>query len=398
MKAVRASTDSGPVQEPAVLREPLRVMWLIKGLGAGGAERLLTLLAEERDREGFRYEVAYLLPSKDALVGDLRQLGVEVHCLRAGHDFDLRWALRLRRLLRERRVDILHAHSPYAAAIGRLAARSLPPSRRPRMMSTEHVPWWGYALATRVANAATFRMDDAHITVSRAVLDSIPRGLRRHTEVVVHGIALQRVRAYAKLREEARAELGVAPGETLIGTIANFRAQKGYPDLLDAARRVLRTGAPARFVAIGQGNAEAEIRGLLGRLDLGDRFRLLGYQEEALRLLAGFDVFVLSSLFEGLPLALMEALALGVPVVSTAVGGVPELVTDSVEGLLVPPGRPDLLAAALGAMIADPERRTAMGAAAALRSAEVDSARAARTIESLYRTVATRRGRQRRSR
>lgn len=391
-KAVPATAGPSPASG-----DPLRVMWLIKGLGAGGAERLLTLLAEERDRDRFRYEVAYLLPAKDALVGELEQLGVTVHCLHAGNDFDLRWALRLRRLLRERRVDILHAHSPYAAAIGRVAVRTISRRARPRLMSTEHVPWWGYARLTRAANALTFRLDDAHITVSRAVLDSIPSRLQPRTEVVVHGIALDRVRAYAKLRDEVRAELGLAPGEVLIGTIANFRAQKGYPDLLEAARQVLATGVPARFVAIGQGAAEPEIREMVRSFDLGERFRLLGYQEDALRFLAAFDVFVLASLFEGLPLALMEALALGVPIVSTAVGGVPELVTDSVEGLLVPPGRPELLAGALLTMVQDPERRRAMGRAALARSGEVDSARAARTLESMYRDVATRHARTRSS-
>jgi len=205
---------------------------------------------------------------------------------------------------------------------------------------------------------------------------------------VVHGVRLERVREAHGHRHELRAELGVSPDEVLVGTIANFRSQKGYPDLLEAARRVLAAAASARFVAVGQGARETEIRRLHASFGFDDRFRLLGYREDAASVLAACDVFVLASLYEGLPLALMEALALGLPVVATAVGGVPEWVSHGVEGLLVPPARPDLLADALINVVDDPKLRRRLADGAALRGEQLDIRIAARRIEGIYREVA----------
>src|SRR5918996_1618430 len=108
----------------------IRVLWLIKGLGPGGAERLLTACATVRDRDAFEYRTAYLLPWKDRMVPELEQLDVGVECLGVRDDRDLRWAVRLRSMLLDTPVDVVHAHSPYAAGVGRLVVRSLPRARR----------------------------------------------------------------------------------------------------------------------------------------------------------------------------------------------------------------------------------------------------------------------------
>jgi L-malate glycosyltransferase len=365
----------------------IRVLWLIKGLDPGGAEVLLASMAEVRDRQGFDYEAAYLLPWKNGLVGELQGQDVDVHCLNGGKEWDLRWAIQLRRLLVARPFDIVHVHSPYVAGIARLVIRGLPRRSRPRVVSTEHVPWWGYVAPSRYLNALTFGLDDAHVAVSRAVAASISRRHARGTRVVVHGIFPDRLQAERRFRDPMRRELGVGDGEILIGTVANFRPQKGYPDLLRAARRVIDDGLPVRFIAVGRGPQEQEIGELHRTLDLGDRFILAGYRRDATRVLAACDVFVLSSLFEGLPIALMEALALGLPVVATRVAGITECVTDGVEGLLVPPSRPDLLAGAVEAVVRDEDLRGRMGRAAARRGRRFDIKEAARRVEDIYREV-----------
>jgi glycosyltransferase involved in cell wall biosynthesis len=145
-----------------------------------------------------------------------------------------------------------------------------------------------------------------------------------------------------------------------------------------------------RIVAVGQGQLEAESRALHAQLGLGDRVLLLGRRDDAVRVLAACDLFTLASDNEGLPVAVMEALALGLPVVATAVGGVPEAVTDGVEGVLVPPKQPEALADALAALAADPERRAAMGLAASARSETFDIRVAARRLEDIYRQVLAR--------
>lgn len=366
----------------------LRVLWLIKGLDPGGAELLLSMMAKVRDRQAFDYEAAYLLPWKDGLVKELEDEGVTVHCLDGGREWDLRWAFRLLRLVRARGYDIVHVHSPYVAGIARLAIRLLPLADRPRVVYTEHVPWWGYAAPSRVLNALTFSLDDAGLAVSRAVRDSIPPRKARRVEVIVHGIDVAAVGAQRRYREEERLRLGLHSDEVLIGTVAHFRRQKSYPDLLRAARLVLDAGVPAKFVAVGRGPQEDEIRRLHRRLGLGDRFQFLGFHADATKVLAAFDVFVLASLFEGLPLALMEALVLGVPVVATGVGGIPEGIEDGVHGLLVPPSRPEVLADALLALVRDEGLRTRMGEAAAHRGQAFHIAGAGRRVEALYRRTA----------
>jgi glycosyltransferase involved in cell wall biosynthesis len=381
--------DASPGREATALvsadgRPNRRILWLIKGLDPGGAELLLTLAARVRDRERFRYEVAYILPWRRALVGELEASGVRVHSLNGGADWDLGWTVRLRRLLRSGRYDVLHAHSPYAAGLARLVVRSLPAAERPRLVSTEHTPWWGYVLPTRLLNALTYLLDDEHLVVSRAVYDSIPRWMRGGVRIVPLGIHPERLSQEGRSREDVRRELGVQDGEVLVGTVANLRPEKRYSVLLRAARHLIDTGLPVRFAAVGEGPIRAEIEAEHRALGLGDRFRLLGYRKRPATIVAACDVFVLASAFEGLSLALLEALALGVPVVATDVGGIPECVTHGVEGLLVPPDRADLLARALRALVVDPERRAAMGRAAMKRAEGFDITKATRDIEDLY--------------
>lgn len=370
--------------------ERIRVFLLIKGLGAGGAEKLLCLAAEARDRTGFDYQAAYLLPWKDALTGDLDRIGVPVTCLAGGKEWDLRWAVRLWRELAARPVDIVHVHSPYVAGIARIVVRLLPRRARPRSVYTEHLPWSGYVAPTRILNRLTYSMDDATILVSHAVRDGLPRRFQERGRVIVHGLPLDRVRRFRDDRAEMRRRLGIDDGELVVGTVANLRHQKRYPDLLRAAREVVAAGVPVRFLAAGQGPCEGEIRTLHAELGLGDRFRLLGYLQEPAQMLAACDVFVLTSAFEGLPVAMMEALALGLPVVATDVPGTNEAVRDGVEAVLVPPGRPDLIAEALVQVLTDDRRRELMAQAAVERSSAFDLDGSVREIEDIYRELAGR--------
>lgn len=366
----------------------IRVLWLIKGLGPGGAERLLAMSARQRDRDRLACRVAYLLPHKDALVPELEAEGVPTVCLGRGGGH-LRWLWRLRNLLLTEPVDVVHAHSPVPAIGARLLVATLPRRLRPRMVTTDHNVWDSHVPMTRWANTLTSFLDDAHLAVARAVAGSMPRRVRARVEVVVHGPDPSSVRGQADDRAAVRRELGLGDGDVVVGTVANLRRQKGYPDLLAAAQRALQVRTDVRFVAVGQGPDEAEVRALRDRLGLGDRFALLGYRPDAIRVLSACDVFCLASHQEGLPVALMEAMALGLPVVATDVGGVSELVEDRRHGLLVPAGRPDLLAGAVLELVADPGRRSAMGAEAAARAAELSVERAVRRVEELYDEVVT---------
>ena len=199
--------------------------------------------------------------------------------------------------------------------------------------------------------------------------------------------------ALGRFRDEVRAELGIDPDEIVFGTVANFRREKAYEVLLEAARIALASALRLRFVAVGQGPLEQEMRALHAKLGLGDRVQLLGYRDDAVRVMSAFDVFTLSSRHEGLPVSLMEALALGLPVVATAAGGLPHMVTDGVEGLLVPIDDPRALAEAYLDVATDPIRRSAMAEAAAKRAHDFDITSAARRLEQLYTEAAAMRAR-----
>jgi L-malate glycosyltransferase len=365
----------------------IRVLWLIKGLGRGGAEMLLYQAARLRDRDAFDCEVGFLLGSRDWLADDLRAEGVPVHLFSSEKHADFRWALKLRRHLIANPVDVVHVHSPLVAAAARLVVRSLPRRVRPRTVSTEHLPWSGHNRLTRMANAATFRLDAAHLAVSDAVAASIPRRTRKHVQVLVHGIPVAHVRAERRWRDTVREELGVAPGEVLVGTVANVTAQKAYPDLVEAAREVASRMSNVRFAVAGRGTLDDEMLALAERAGLDERLALLGAVEDAPRFMSACDIFVLASHWEGLPLVIMEAMALGLPVVATRVGGIPALIRDDREGMLVPKSRPDLLARAIEDLAADPERRKRIGRTASEDALRFDNEEAVRTIEALYRDL-----------
>lgn len=369
--------------------EPLRVLWVIKGLGPGGAEQLLVNQAHSTGG-GVAYSARYLVAEKDQLVAALGAAGVEVRCDPTRRVTDFGWLRRLRAEMADGRYDVVHVHSPMLAGWVRLAVRTVPPERRPAIVTTEHNRWSQYHPATRWWNRLTFGLDDWQIAVSDGVRASIPARRRTAVEVVVHGIDLDRVRqTTTSARDDVRAAWGVDRSTVVVGTVANLRAEKGYEDLIAAARLVVEAGldTDVRFIAVGQGPLDAQVRDWHRASGLGDRFRLLGYRPDAVRLMAGFDLFLLASHHEGLPVAVMEAQALGLPVVATAVGGLPEVVSEGDTGFLVPPHRPDLLARAVRRCIEDDVSRRTMGEAARAASDRFDARRATARIEQGYREL-----------
>ena len=368
-----------------------RVLLLIKCLGYGGAERLLVDVVAHRDRTGFEYEAAYVLRRENALVPVLEATGVPVHCLGARGNWDPRWMLHLRRLLQDGRFDIVHAHLPQAAALARLVVASLPKAERPPLVYTEHSMWDKMAVLVKAVNRLTIGMDRALVVVSESARRSLPERLRPEARVVIHGVDLERsesVRARrAELRQALRAEFGISTDELAVVTVANLRPEKGYDVLLDAARRLEESGVRARVVAVGRGPLREELERRSQALGLGDRFVFAGQRADALELMAGSDVFVLASRQEGLPVALMEACSLGLPVVATRVGEMAELLVDGASAVVVPAENPDALADALALVVADASLRERLGQGSLALAGRFDVAKAAKEIESIYSEI-----------
>lgn len=364
----------------------IRVLWLIKGLGPGGAEQLLLLSAKVADHESFDYRVAYIRADKTHLVPEFEALGIVPERLGAASRSRLGGVRSLRQIMGE--VDVVHSHSPVLASVGRVLARTLPRHRRPAVVTTEHNEWTSHRLPTRLANGLTSPLDAHTWAVSQQVKDTVWPWRRDSFEVLIHGIDLATPAVSDDARARVRRELGISEDEVLAITVANLRKNKDYPNLLRAAKLAAATEPRLRFLAVGQGPLADEIAALHRELELGDTLQLLGYRRDIPDLMAASDIFVMSSAHEGLPVAIMEAFSHGLPVVATTVGGVPQAVRDGVEGRLVPPGDSAALAAAVAELASAPELRERLGRAARVRSNDYDIRTAVSAQEARYRALA----------
>ena len=199
---------------------------------------------------------------------------------------------------------------------------------------------------------------------------------RARTEVLVHGVAVDEIAELRSERRLVRARARTWPTKRCCSVPwPTTTAKKDWPNLLAAVRILVDRGANVAVCAVGQGPLESEVVACRAELGLQDVVTLTGYRPDAVRLMAGCDIFVLGSKWEGLPVALMEASALGLPIVATRVGGIPDAFHDGVDAVLVPPSSPEALAAALGALVDDPARRLELGSAARARAGDFDITR-----------------------
>lgn len=370
---------------------PVRVLWLIKGLGPGGAERLLVDMARHIDRDRYAVSCAYVLPWKDQLVGELEAEGVRVTCLGRGRARGPGWVRRLRGGVRDERIDLVHAHLPATAIGARLGLRG---RRRPAIVTTEHNTWERYRPLTRRVNAATFAMQDAAIAVSSEVARSIGPRTRPPVTTIANGVDIERLRATSLTREAAREALGLPSGVPVVGTVGGLTPKKGHVTLARAMPDVLRAHPDTRFAFVGLPVDEEPVRRAVADAGVGERVVFAGYRPEASRLMPAFDVACLPSLFEGMPVSLLEAMALGLAAVATRVGGVPEVATDGEDAVIVPPSDPGALSAAIISLLDDPTLRASLGDRAATTAERFSIQETVRRTQAVYDDALGRAGRR----
>ncbi|HYT81506.1 MAG TPA: glycosyltransferase [Actinomycetota bacterium] len=364
---------------------PNGVLLLYKALGRGGAEQLLLNSARYLDTTDFRYEVAYIFSQHEDFVSDLRDAGLPVHCL--GGREQAAWMGRLRALVRQRKPKIVHTHSPYMAVGARLLLRR---PRGPRLIHTEHNVWESYHPMTRRGNLLTFPLNDHVFAVSEHVRQSIryPAALRflpmPPLEALYHGLDLASMDGWERT-DGIRESLGVPKHAPVIGTVANFKPQKGHRYLLEAAVRIRQSFPEARFVLVGFGPLEGALRRQARQLGLEDNVIFTGSRSDVPRLTASFDVFALPSIYEGLSIALVEALAVGTPAVVAKSGGVTEVVTHDVNGIVVPPRDSVALGNAIVSLLGDPPLQRRLVKAGRKRARDFDIKAAVQRIEEVYR-------------
>lgn len=283
---------------------------------------------------------------------------------------------RLRRIVSRIRPAIVHAQGLKAAGAATLARG------RARLVVTVHNAPGSSRRAPPGAARAALRAADVVIAVSDELARSLPSSLP--TRVVPLAIPAARATP-SRPRSDVRRELGEGP---IVLTLARLEPQKDLEVLLASARLVAPRVPGARFLIAGSGPQEASLRRRASELGLDDVVAFLGYREDATDLLAAADVLALSSRWEGVPFSVLEAAALGVPVVATRVGGLPEIIQDGVSGSLVPPRDPAALAAAIERVLTDPARAQAMAELARSRLASRPDERACvREIAQIYRDL-----------
>lgn len=358
-----------------------RVLILIKGLGIGGAEKLISEGARFWARDEFEYSVAYVLPWKDQLVGDLEELGIDVDMIGSSRGLTPATLSRLRALVRRKGIDLVHAHLPTMGIVARLAS-PVP------VVYTEHNMADSYRPLTRFANRLTYGRNRAVMAVSGAVAGSVSTWPGQPVTVIPNGVAVQ---VQPEVASAAREELGIASDAPLVAHVGNIRPGKGHDMLIDAAVVLLRSQPDVTIVSIGgekyPGDLE-RVRARAAEAGLEGSLRFLGRRSDALAFVAAADVFVNPSSVEGLPVAILEAMALSRPVVATAAGGVPGIVKDGETGILVEPGDPDALADGLRRLLSDRGLADRLaGAARDMVEKEYGLEPMVRATEDVYRQV-----------
>jgi glycosyltransferase involved in cell wall biosynthesis len=376
---------------------PIRVMRIIARLNIGGPAVHVTLLTERLAPPDFEStlvcghigpgegDMAYLAEARGIQPVYVAELGRELSPLR-----DLITLAKLWRLMRHFRPDVVHTHTAKAGFVGRIAAWL---ARVPVRVHTFH----GHVLhgyfspaKTRVflwLERFTARLSDRLITISPALKGELANTYHIAPEskfaVVPLGLELAPYAETPRHQGTFRADFYIPPDAPLIGVVGRIVPIKNHALFLQMADRVHRVVSNAHFVIIGDGDRRAEIEAQTESLNLRDAVTFTGWLQDLGPVYSDMDVLVISSDNEGTPVSIIEALAAGVRVVSTAVGGVPDLLRGGEYGRLVPPNDPDALAAAVTAALAEPEQSSARQDMVAA----YDIARLAADLASLYRNL-----------
>jgi glycosyltransferase involved in cell wall biosynthesis len=381
-----------PTNCPAADRAPVRVAFVLHSLGVAGAEVLV--VETIRRLAGRIAPSVYCLDTVGALGERLRADGVDVQCLgrRPGRDFGVAW--RLARALRRCPPDVLHAHqyTPFFyAALDRVLAGGAP-----RLVFTEHGRHYPDVvsplrrLGNRLVLARRAHAVNAVCEFSAHQLRDVDGFSGRRIEVIANGIDLAH---YAKAADRAalRRQLGLEPARRYLVNVARCHPVKDQAMLLRAFGDVAAARPDVDLLIAGDGALRGKLETLAGTLGIAARVRFLGVRADVPALLQASDIFVLTSRSEAASLTLLEAMAAGLPVVVTAVGGNPEIVRHGIEGLLVPRGDAAATAGAILSLLDEPARAAALGTAGAARARQ--HYRLEQTLEeyyTLYRRLAGR--------
>jgi len=348
-----------------------------------GVKRLFAWMIPRFDAG--RYNVSLVsLRKKDLSEETLESFGVDITYLHKSK-FDPATLPALLKVIDRKKIDILHLHGYGATTFGRIAGamRHLPTIVHEHANLTD-TPWF-----QKIADTALEPVTDIAIAVSKSTADFVINARRIPTakvKVVYLGVPLE---DFSRTRSEdqiqaARAELGIARDDVAIGTVTRLHDSKGNSYLVDAARLVLNDRPHARFFIVGEGPLRESLEQQARALDLGDRFVFAGFAKDVAGVLSAFDISVFPSLWEGTPLTVFEALAMGKAIVATDADGLIDVLTPDHDAIVVPKRNARALADGLRQVIDEPQTRERLRAAAFETGKKYDIAAFVRKMERLY--------------
>jgi glycosyltransferase involved in cell wall biosynthesis len=346
----------------------MRVAIVIDSLSVGGAQRLISAYASNAAAHDLSPVIITLRQGGAPFILDsIQAAGIRVITLQAGSLFNV-WRLRnLVKTLQNEKVDLVQTHLVYANILGTLAAHMAGIPVIATLHSIAVADGWKSRFLKVIENFVLRKYATCVLAVGQVVAD-INEGNygRRRICVIPNGIPVPQS-PQDQERERLRREITGDASDSIIITVGRFARAKGYEDMIQAFHLLRQKDPNPKLVMVGSGTSADTIRSQIQDLDLDQSVILTGEREDVYQLLALSDVYASSSHREGLPLAVLEAMMAGLPVVATSVGDIPNVVTKE-TGVLVPPHHPELLAAALEDLLRDPQKRRSMGQAAYQRA------------------------------
>jgi len=338
---------------------PPSIAHVLLSLSVGGGERLALLLAAHQVKLGHRVILISFEEPPDGPLGvEFLDAGVEVRRLpKRSHGLDRSLYPKLTGLIRRERITVVHAHNPVPLIYGALPTKLA----GARLVYTHHGPNPTTPRRLQLRRLAG-RLADAYVAVSEDTKRAALEGREvdpSKLSVLINATDTERFQPDLKRRASRRAAWGISSDAVVIGSVGRVAAEKNHVLLVEAAAPLLDDGV--KLVIAGDGGERGAVEDRARALGVTEHLHMLGMVRDVPSVMAGLDVFALSSKWEGLPLVLAEAMATALPVVSTAVGGVVKVIDEGETGLLVPEGDAEAMRAALSQLCDDAELRRRMG-------------------------------------
>lgn len=347
-------SHSPTVLQVAPAGKAIPVLHIIKSLGRGGAEVLLPESLHKHDKEKFQFHYLYFLPWKNQVVAEIEQAGGMVSCIPANNNIQILMQVRkVVAYVKRHNIRLIHCHLPWAGILGRIVGRltGVP------VVYTEHNKWERYHRLTYYLNKWSFAGQEQVIAVSGEVARSIKAHYKKQrplVQVVENGIDTSKFAPVQTFSRDIRRELDIPAKAIVIGIACVFRAQKRLTAWLEIASLLKARHPGIHFIIAGDGVLRNEVFQKAKALQLGGCLHFPGLQTDIRPWLKAMDIFMMSSEFEGLPIALLEAMSMGCLPACTGAGGIPEVIRDNGNGILVPVHQPLQLADRIAALLKQP--------------------------------------------